>query len=138
IVFFGSQGTGVGQFNRPEGIALDANGRIYITDNESNRIVRIDDMTGAGWVTFGSLGSGVGQFHQPHDIAIGPTGKIYIMDTTNGRLVRMNDMTGAGWFSFGLGAIQNSSNSTCPVTTNCVFPGKYEFLAPKGLVVIPR
>jgi len=37
---------------RPEGMALDSQGRIYIADSGNDRIVRIDDPTGAGWLEY--------------------------------------------------------------------------------------
>lgn len=36
--------------------------KIYMADSDNYRIVRIDDMTGAGWTAFGSSGKGRGQF----------------------------------------------------------------------------
>jgi hypothetical protein len=45
-------------------------GQIFIADTGNNRIVRINDMTGAGWTTFGSLGSGTNQFNRPSDIFV--------------------------------------------------------------------
>jgi hypothetical protein len=44
--------------------------RIYVSDNGNNRIVRMDDMTGAGWTAFGSVGSGTDQFNSPAGIAL--------------------------------------------------------------------
>lgn len=35
---FGSQGFGPGQFNYPNDIALDGNGRIYVTDRDNNQV----------------------------------------------------------------------------------------------------
>jgi hypothetical protein len=37
-------------------------GQIFVADSTNNRIVRINDMTGAGWTTFGAQGSGPNQF----------------------------------------------------------------------------
>ncbi len=48
----GTYGSGLGRFMRPEGMALDSQGRIYIADTGNDRIIRIDDPTGAGWVEF--------------------------------------------------------------------------------------
>jgi hypothetical protein len=39
--------------------ATSAAEKIYVADRDNSRIVRIDDMTGAGWTTFGTAGSGV-------------------------------------------------------------------------------
>src|SRR5437899_12738395 len=39
--------------------------KIYVADESNNRIVRMDDMTGAGWTPFGTSGSGPNQFNLP-------------------------------------------------------------------------
>ncbi|MCD6595353.1 T9SS type A sorting domain-containing protein, partial [bacterium] len=93
-------GSDTGQFNGAGGVAIDSLGRIYIADFWNSRIVRIDDMTGAGWTELGSFGTGEFEFWYVQDVAIGPDGKIYIVDGNN-RIVRMDDMTGAGWTTFG-------------------------------------
>ena len=58
----GTQGSGSKQFILPSGISLDLAGRIYVADFGDNRIVRMDDITGADWTTLGSLGDGENQF----------------------------------------------------------------------------
>jgi DNA-binding beta-propeller fold protein YncE len=92
------------QLNRPAGITLDSNGRIYVTDTGSFIIARFDDMTGANYVKYGSFGTGVGQFADPEGIAVDPVGHVYIADAGSfgmpGRLVRIDNMTGAGWTTF--------------------------------------
>ena len=95
------EGTGSNRFVNPDGIFVDGAGRIYITDWTGNRIVRINDMTGAGWTTLGTWGTGVKQFSRPIGISVGPAGRIYVADWGNNRIVRMNDMTGAGWTTLG-------------------------------------
>lgn len=67
----------------------------------NNRIVRIDDMSGAGWTTFGSIGNGVNQFSFPADLAFDSQGRMVIADYDNDRIVRIDDMSGAGWVTFG-------------------------------------
>jgi len=123
---------GVGQFNKPDGIAVDDSGRIYVTDTENDRIVRIDDMTGAGWTTFGTQGNGVNQVNDPHDIKVSHSGEIYIADSGNGRLIRMLDMNGSGWITFG--SQPNEFDQTNP---NAIPPGLYESIAPEGLALGP-
>ena len=51
-VTFGTGGTGVRHFNSPPQVRIGSDGRIYIADQNNNRVVRINDMTGAGWITF--------------------------------------------------------------------------------------
>src|SRR5215469_10905709 len=97
LTTYGTQGSGVGQFFYPLGMALDSSGRIYVADTSNGRIVRIDDMNGTNWTTFGTYGSGDGQFKNPNAISIDPTGKIYVMDSGNSRLVRIDDMNGTNW-----------------------------------------
>lgn len=101
-ISFGSQGSGVGQFYGAYGIALDSAGRIYVADTYNSRIVRMDDMTGANWITFdASLSSCVTALSNPSGIAVDSKGRIYVMDTGNSRLIRIDDITGAGCVSFG-------------------------------------
>ncbi len=47
---------------------------IFVADTGNNRIVRIDDMTGAGWTTFGTRGSGINQFSDPRVLFCGYSG----------------------------------------------------------------
>ena len=97
----------VGKFVEVLAVGLDSKGRIYIVNGAYNRVVRIDDMTGAGWTTFGSQGndgaggSGVNQFNGIKGLAIDAQDRIYVTDKNNYRVVRFDDMTGKGWTTFG-------------------------------------
>ncbi len=84
--------------------------KIYITERTGNRIDRIDDMEGTGWITYGIGGSGSGQFNCPWGIANSPfDGKIYIADQHNHRLVSIDGMSGAGWETF-TGVLNNPTD----------------------------
>ena len=89
------------QFSRPDGIALDRQGRIYVADTWNHRIVRMNDMAGNGWTTFGSRGSGVNQFSFPTGVFADAQGRIYVADRENARVVRIDDMSGQGWVTYG-------------------------------------
>jgi DNA-binding beta-propeller fold protein YncE len=84
-------------------------GQIFAAEECHHRLVRINDMTGAGWVTLGSPGEGVNQFTYPQGIFVSPTGQIYVADTGThfrvvqgiNRIVRVDDIAGKGWTTFG-------------------------------------
>jgi hypothetical protein len=49
---FGAKGNRVGEFGVISDLALDSRDRIYIADSANRRLVRIDDMSGAGWLEY--------------------------------------------------------------------------------------
>src|SRR2546426_182056 len=76
-------------------------GYVYVADRGNNRIVRMNDMSGAGWIVLGTSGSGAKQFNFPRGLFVDTAGRLYVADTENHRVVRVNDMTGAGWTAIG-------------------------------------
>ena len=108
---FGTSGSGTKQLPMPHGIFVGhgISGKIYVIDAGNARIVRMDDMTGAGWTTFGTSGSGANQFSMPHGIFVDTAGKIYVADPSNSRIVRIDNMTGRG-LGFELGTLGNEDN----------------------------
>lgn len=73
-------------------VGLDAQGRIYVTG--SDRVVRIDNMDGAGWTTF-DPGGGL------KNVVFDSQGRIYISDNGFHRIIRVNDMQGNGRVNYG-------------------------------------
>src|SRR6185436_10343867 len=71
VASWGSYGTSLGQFNDPTGVAIDANGAIYVTDILNNRI-QVFSSDGTFRRTWGSLGSGPGEVNYPIGIVVGP------------------------------------------------------------------
>jgi DNA-binding beta-propeller fold protein YncE/signal transduction histidine kinase len=82
---WGSYGNADGQFDRPQGLARDNAGNVYVVDSGNNRIQKFDSQ-GNYLGQFGSPGSGDGQFSYPSGVAIGPEGKIYVADCNNSRV----------------------------------------------------
>ena len=82
---WGSQGSGDGRFNRPEGIAIDRAGNVYVTDANNDR-VQVFDSTGRFLLSWGSEGSGNGQFDFPTDIAVDGAWNVYVSDSGNQRI----------------------------------------------------
>ncbi len=119
-------GSGVGQFNHEiGGLEIDSSGRIYIADEHNDRVVRVDDMDGSGWVEFKGIGGN--SLSLPHDISMSKSGKIYIADTMNNRIVRVDDMNGTGWISFAPYTIFYQKGAH-----------QWQMEAPKGILVVER
>jgi sugar lactone lactonase YvrE len=89
-------GTGsAARFNKPEGIAVDAAGNLFIADTGSHTIRK---MSPAGVVTtigglagFSGSGTGVGDralFKSAYGVAVDSSGNVYVADTSNHRIVK--------------------------------------------------
>jgi sugar lactone lactonase YvrE len=70
-------GSGFGQFNgvrnaQMGGIFVDTGGKIYVADGGNSRLVRMDDMSGAGWTVLGTFGNGTKQFSVINSIFVKP------------------------------------------------------------------
>jgi tripartite motif-containing protein 71 len=89
LATIGAAGSGNGQFNDPEGIALDSKGNIYVADSGNNRVEKFNKQ-GVYQSQFGSQGSGNGQFKYPVGIAFGTAGEIYVTDVGNNRVEEFN------------------------------------------------
>lgn len=105
----GVGGTGPYAFDRPTGVAIAANGDIFVADghspNKSNsgRVVKYSP-EGRFIKTWGRVGSEPGNFREPHDIFVGGSkGYVYVADRQNNR-IQVFDQDGnviAVWKQFG-------------------------------------
>ena len=82
---------GRGQFNEPWGIAVGADGSVYVSDTWNHRIQKFtsDGQFVTAWGVFGSTGGELGQeglFYGPRTVVIGQDGNISVMDTGNKRI----------------------------------------------------
>ena len=69
----------------PRGIAVDQDGRVFITDTGNKRVAVFDSF--GGFITqFGEAGFDIGQFDEPVGITIGTDGDVYVADTWNQRI----------------------------------------------------
>ena len=78
-----------GDFGAPQGVALDAEGNVYVTDTLNNR-VEIFDADGAFISLFGKHGDGPGYFARPKGIAVDADGHIWVADELEDRLQVFN------------------------------------------------
>lgn len=74
-----------GDFAAPQGVAVDADGNVYVTDTLNNR-VEIFDADGNFISAFGKNGDGPGSFARPKGIALDSDGHIWVADEMQDRL----------------------------------------------------
>ena len=121
---WGVEGVGAAQFDGPLGVAVDAAGNVYVSEEKNERVQKFD-RNGAfllmwGWgVDDGSnefqictgrcgkgiQGSGSGQFYDPSGVAVDASGNVYVADRNNARIQKF---TSSGnillqWGSYGYG-----------------------------------
>ncbi len=150
---FGQDGSELGAFRRPQGIAVDSKGNIYVADTENHRIQRFDPATfklneklpTAVWGSRcllrtgegcrdpdggGPLVPGDGQFDGPTDVVVDPTGNVYVVDSGNHRIQKF-DANGkflAKWGTRGSGPGQFET----PISIALDSTGKFAYVADKG------
>lgn len=78
-----------GDFAAPQGVALDSDGNVYVTDTLNDR-VEIFDADGNFISAFGKNGDGPGYFARPKGIAIDSDGHIWVADEVQDRLQVFN------------------------------------------------
>ena len=84
--------------NNPKGVAVDAEGNLYIADTNSNRVRKvtpagiISTAAGTGEGTFSGDGGPANEaaLYQPHGVAVDSEGALYIGDVLNGRVRKVN------------------------------------------------
>ena len=69
----------------PADVALSADGRLWFTDQDSDRLRSVSSYPQVAGETSGSMG--VGDLANPSGIAIGPDGTIYVADTNHDRVI---------------------------------------------------
>lgn len=86
-----NQGTAA-RFNTPVGIAVDAQGTVYVADQNNHKIRTITPGgqvstlagTGTAGATDGPVASA--QFNKPSGVAVGPDGTVYVADKGNNKI----------------------------------------------------
>jgi DNA-binding beta-propeller fold protein YncE len=86
---FGSYGEDDGEFVWPNGIALDSQGQVYVSDEWLSRI-SIFTKEGKFVGKWGTKGSGDGELHGPSGIAIAPDGTMFVVDSKNHRVQKFS------------------------------------------------
>ena len=86
VVKWGSKGSENGEFNRPEKVAIDTEGNVYVVDVLNNRI-QVFDSSGNFITKWGEIeGDKDGQFHWPSGVAVDSKNNVFVSDCSNDRI----------------------------------------------------
>jgi DNA-binding beta-propeller fold protein YncE len=128
-------GVGGGEFRAPLGVAADAGGNLYVVENDTHRVQKLDPTGGyvSGW---GRFGSAEGEFKWPEDIAVDAAhGAVYVADPDNDRIQKF-DLDGNFVAAWGWGVDDgNAAYQIC--TSGCrqglAGSGSGQFTQPDGV-----
>lgn len=107
-------------FAQPQGIALDANGDVYVTDTGNNLVKKVRGSDGTLLATWGADPGGV-RFATPEGITVDAGGNVYV---TQNHQIQKFDSTGnllALWGQYGAGPGQLSGPHTLAVRDGLVY-----------------
>lgn len=82
---FGRAGSGPGEFNRAEGLGIDAHDRIYVADSCNHR-VQVFSPEGEWLATYGRPGTGPGEMSYPYDVRVDRQDFQYVCEFGNSRV----------------------------------------------------
>lgn len=118
------------QVFRPEDLAIDASGNVFLSEPSANRVRRVASSTGrigayAGTGTSGFTGDGgpatAARVNRPRGLALDSTGALYIADQVNNRIRRVRS-TGVIDTVAGSGAFTSDGDGVPATQAGLVYP----------------
>lgn len=104
---WGNLGFAAGQFNYPQGVAIDKNDNVYVADTRNHR-VQVFDKDGVFIRQWGSHGFQDSRFDFPYGIAVDNNLDVYVADSGNNRIQKFSS-TGVFIKKWGAYGIANGS-----------------------------
>src|SRR5207302_11357512 len=89
VTTIGAPGGGPGQLLDPHGVAVDADGNVYVADSGNARVQKFDK-AGKALLAWGSKGAGEGQFLQPWSGVVDGQGIVYVLDSDQQTIQRFD------------------------------------------------
>lgn len=83
----GSKGSGSGQFNNPEGVAIDSTGNVFVTDELNSRV---QEFNAKGEFIRQFSGEAGHELYHPKGIAIDSKGNIWVVSNDNYHIMKFN------------------------------------------------
>lgn len=87
VRWWGSHGSGPGQFRRPEAVQVYRDGRVLVADSCNHRI-QVFSSEGELLDIWGREGDGLGELRYPYDLFVGPDDLVYVCEYGNHRIQR--------------------------------------------------
>jgi NHL repeat len=81
---YGTQGIGPGQLERPQGVAVDSSGDVWVSDKINNKVVEYD--SSGNLIRQIPSGTANGQINGPREIALGKNGNLWVAEAGNKRV----------------------------------------------------
>jgi DNA-binding beta-propeller fold protein YncE len=79
-----------GQFDFPDGVAIDPKDNVFVADTHNHRIQEFTN-TGTFIREWGDRGTGNGQFNGPVGVSIDSNGNVFVADTYNHRIQKFTN-----------------------------------------------
>ncbi|WMT40456.1 S-layer homology domain-containing protein [Paenibacillus sp. D2_2] len=97
----GGPGSELGEFDEPNGVAIDGLGNVYVADSNNHRIQKLNLATDQ-WIKWGKdydgpnvpkygYGSELGEFDYPTGVTIDRMDNVYVADYGNNRIQKLGD-----------------------------------------------
>ena len=130
VVMGSADGTGANaSFNRPNGVAVDAVGNVYVADPGNHRIRKVSPagvvttLAGSGVAWYADGTGAAAQFASPNGVAVDAAGNVYVGDANNSRIRKVSSTDVVSTLA---GSTLGYADGTCAAA---------QFYIPRGVAV---